>query len=531
MITRVTRATRVTRSQVASKAPRFVARGRGQVMVLGAVALLVMALMLMASFSVTNAIHERIRIQSHADAEAYSLAVLEARGLNVTAHYNRAIAADLVAQMSLHSWMAIASNNVDQLMAGMIAMTAVMAYETMLGCIYPNIPHCPCVAFAFFNGMVFYMSYLDWAQKVQDLETKFNDAVKQLKDGADALYKAEQAAIDATFKQLDVNGSVLASLKATNAPVSTYAAKLMDQNRADYACVFEGSNHDGECGGPRQRDKSDANTKSVVMQNAANAARPMFDITELASLVSPAQWDQTGSNDNVPKGKLMTGNWYLVAETTRAFVGKENHTDPADQVKSTGFSTVLVTNYLDTPMAPGFGAADIYSESGGGGHTPSDVHSGNHGEFKGVWMDDPCGQSNCFVNFRALADPKKDFGQPTVFGGVSQSLRVFNTRTGGFQQSAPWELNAQGKVSVELVPGSPAEVNYLARGDGHAVAKAKVYFHQMGDWSVAPNLFDPFWRAKLHPFSAAEFKDVLDAVGDADGKKLVEAGAPVEGEL
>ena len=70
----------------------------------------------------------------------------------------------------------------------------------------------------------------------------------------------------------------------------------------------------------------------------------------------------------------------------------------------------------------------------------------------------------------------------------------------------------------------------MARGSG-AVAKAKVYFHQLGNWKVAPNFFDPFWRAKLHFFkSKQELQTVLTRAGDTDGLMILNSGGPVEGQ-
>src|SRR6185503_13286406 len=46
-------------------------RSPGQVMVLGVVTMLILAFSLMLSFNMTQAIHERIRIQQHSDMTAY----------------------------------------------------------------------------------------------------------------------------------------------------------------------------------------------------------------------------------------------------------------------------------------------------------------------------------------------------------------------------------------------------------------------------------------------------------------------------
>ena len=80
-------------------------RTAGQTLVLGCVTLLMTALMLMLSFNLTNAIHEKMRLQTHSDVMAYSTAVMEARSFNYFAYTNRSIAALLVAQSTLHAYM------------------------------------------------------------------------------------------------------------------------------------------------------------------------------------------------------------------------------------------------------------------------------------------------------------------------------------------------------------------------------------------------------------------------------------------
>ncbi|HEY0882368.1 MAG TPA: hypothetical protein VGD87_12585, partial [Archangium sp.] len=200
----------------------FQARGRGQVMVLGCVALVVLALMLMTSFTVSNAIHEKIRIQSHADAQAYSLAVVEARAFNTTAYYNRAIAAALVAQMSLHSWMAIATADVSMLMGGVVAMGVVMAFETALGCYPFNFSHCPCVIQAMIDAFKFYRAARQWANTLKGLESQFNKGVKGLREMVDSLYKGQVGALKIARMEL-MGGTVLNALKSKNASASSYA--------------------------------------------------------------------------------------------------------------------------------------------------------------------------------------------------------------------------------------------------------------------------------------------------------------------
>src|ERR1041385_3539490 len=88
-------------------------RERGQVMVLGAIALLVMALSVMITLNVERAVHQRITLQNASDAQAYSYAVQEARVFNYMAFANRSIAAAYVAMATMHAYVTEVGFTVD----------------------------------------------------------------------------------------------------------------------------------------------------------------------------------------------------------------------------------------------------------------------------------------------------------------------------------------------------------------------------------------------------------------------------------
>ncbi len=79
---------------------RSLRRQRGQALPLGALGLLIMALAIIATMNLGQAVHEKIKLQNSADAAAYSLAAMEARAFNFIAltnrvqivHYNSAMA-------------------------------------------------------------------------------------------------------------------------------------------------------------------------------------------------------------------------------------------------------------------------------------------------------------------------------------------------------------------------------------------------------------------------------------------------------
>ena len=519
---------------------RWVARTRGQVMILGAVSLLIMALMLMASFAVSNAIHEKIRIQAHADAQAYSLAVLEARSFNTISHYNRAIAATLVAQMSLHSWMAIATANVSQLVGEEKALGVIIGKESKR---CPKIEACCAhAAEAEIDQQKVSTALQRWKGTLEGKEQSFNNAVRALREMAEKLHSAQNDVLEKMWNTLQPDSTVMVALKKANASASDYS-DLTDLNRKEFACALEGSRHDQQaCPQRKQREKAGAQERSAIMLHAADAARHKFHYKKdvLGTIVSE-KWNKNGTE---PKSYLSHGQWSVGSEVTNAGVSDATKlpTPQSNQASSVGAQVggfeVSITRYHESDGSGSVSQTTVYSNASGGQHQSEVLNDTNHSEFKGVMMEDPCQQSTCFVNYRALPSPTGDFGQPSVYGGASQNLRLYHLKaernesvdgSNEYAEHAPWEINKDGKIQIEIQRGKPAVVNYVARGRGYAVSKARVYFHQLGDWTSPPNFFDPFWRAKLHFFSRDELREVLQAAGDQVGSEYLNAGAPVEG--
>jgi hypothetical protein len=122
-------------------------------------------------------------------------------------------------------------------------------------------------------------------------------------------------------------------------------------------------------------------------------------------------------------------------------------------------------------------------------------------------------KGHCFMQFRADPNPQKDFGQPPVYSYITQQLRADTAR------EAPWQLNDSAKVKLSFGEMGDGTLE-LAAGEGAGLSKALVYYHRLGDWREPPNLFSPFWRAKLHPFTREEAERILNQAGNADAARL-----------
>ncbi len=507
---------------------RIVLKTRGQTIVLGVLTLLVLAVMMMLTFTVNNVVHEKIRLQSTSDAAAYSSAIVQARAFNSMVYSNRAIAAAVVAQMTVHAWMSTASATTATLFSGAIAfiMIALMELaESFCPIVCFCAIHCAHMIEAFVVMAKYFQKWSDYNDKVKGVEDKFNKAVGSIKEMVDDIHKSQKEVLKNADSAI---GSIPGTLKNINAPRVDEEDKFTSANKKTFACALEGS--DLECDGPEERSASSTSDRSTVMQNAANAMRPFYD-----QLITPMDqhddFKMSGSdflkdiqnNEGDPIMNAKIGNAY-VGDSTMMF--GDNKTDPA---KSVGASVITM---FFTKWHDGVGVMAlpvwVFSDEGGGAHFPSWAHQGDHDKYKGMQNEDVCGDDkNCFINFRAVNDKDKDFGQPTSYASARYSTLAEKMSGGGRDRNA-WLLNDKGEVELDMGSGK-ARVQLIPRKAGYAISKAKTYFHQPGNWQAPPNFFDPFWRAKLHPFmSREEARNAAQTAGDSDGAN--NAGkVPVEG--
>jgi hypothetical protein len=500
---------------------------RGQVLALSCVLMFVVAMTTMLSFNLAQGIHEKMRLQSHSDSIAYSVATVEARSFNYLAYTNRAIAAGLVAQMSLHAWMSTASAAAATLEAGAMAFGMIAALEFIEAgfCPFPCCVaiHCQHAIEAGMVAIKMFMEAMDVADKVKGNDSDFNDAVDDLKTMVDEMHKDQVKVLDAAKGMLT---SVPEKLKQVNADTSSLVTEVNGMNSNAFACALEGSSFDGDC---TTRAKADPEVRSIVLENSANSARTTMH-TALGVSGMDAHEDYRSNSDHLKDLQNNRGQVIVVrmgtAHTGEGYGMTSDNGEKTESVGAFQTASYTVPTWYDVP---GLGAsmAKIFSDENGGEHWSGFINQDNdHDKFLGAEKDDPCGDENCFVHFRATEDKTADFGQPTIYGAARQDLR---TRPGGSKENSRWEVNEQANIKVELVSGQPMEVKLAAREEALAVSKAKAYFHQPGNWKAPPNFFDPFWRAKLHPFKREELVQLLQNVNATADSEMAN-DLPVEGD-
>jgi len=605
-------------------------RKRGQVMVLGCVTMLLLALSLMMSFSVANAVHERIRIQSHADAMAFSMAVVEARTMNYLAYSNRAIAAAFVSMTSAHVYEAILSSSVN-LMKGM-RMAAIVATALELIICIASFGTSDCCRHAKDLAKIV-KKYGEAIQKyeslVQNLENQFNDTVASFVKLADDIHTSQRNIVNTTSQVLR-EGNGLDRMREINAPCASNTRddirRVGNLNVGEFACAMEGSPLDNAAPTHKKPESDQAcptpsgeSNRRQIMSNVVNAARPDFlssshgifmRLSPLEGLISLGTGDFLGKlqenletmqevfdglgdifgglegvfgNDLPELKKLMEeakglagiagnanqalnqivqaiqegiskiSNWLSLSFTpddvfNSSFLDEllkdipdpmfligvgpyqvdgrftDNYCDKASLTSEGKLSCAKTSGtffiYLYRDM-PGFGWAKAAGIASSDKHEVGGGHTGNHDKYKGLLTNSACTNGgNCFTNYR-LDSAENQWGQPVVYSFITQPLEAW-TRSGNqcSQTRQAWELNDAGTVNIQDGGRETGRLMLRADRPGTAVSKALVYFHRMDDWAFPPNLFDPYWRAKLHPFAdppsggdTGEMERVLDSAG------------------
>jgi len=540
---------------------------RGQVMVLGCLMMLVLALCMAMSFSVAHSVHERIRLQSYADASAYSMAVVEARAMNYIAYSNRAIAATFVSMATAHAYVAAANSAAFGPETGINAMEMAKHFEA-LSCFPRASPPCCIhaeVEIPIKSKLYELQKYLMMADRMFSIDKPLNKAVEGFVAMIQSIHKSQRATVERAATHLARD--IFNKSGAPCAQVNGNHFKTL--NRQQFACALESSPLDSEC----NKAMSPVNERKRIMTNVVHASRPAF--ISGSSLKHHSTWPVLVNEiyhesyvrkylDTIPKpappGGLLYvsleaymadecepfGGWasailgglsnfsdginsFLLQEIANHLsMGGANQNSKGNMVcAKAGYQMMSFPQLIDVPtLVPGVNSMMATVGSGQSGqlmtaHSHSPISAEHlrhnplespHNKFKQMF-NGSCEGNNavCFINYR-VGSEDDHWGQPLVFFVASQNLGASVKDNSCNEQALPWHINAQGQVEVEHGERPKGVLNMRPQKPGYAASQAMVYFHRTDTWRAPPNLFEPYWRAKLHPFKDRDFQKLMSNV-------------------
>jgi hypothetical protein len=515
-------------------------RARGQALVLGALSFLVLALMVTLSFNLSQALRAKVSLQQHSDTLAYSMAVMEARALNYYAVTNRSIAASYVAMNSLQAYMAAASVTGPMMHAGSSNFSFIATQEAALCAATRDTSHCKHAIEARKIANTYSRTGRDYETRAQQLDGKFQAAMQALDAMVDTLHASQRRVHERTRVAVSDGTSYgLRQLATYNAPgVSSLPFKVGSINANEFNCAVDGFDCTGGVA------SSSPKTRAQVMTEIANATRPGWPASR-AGLIQAGtpQYLHPAFLKQLVKTIPGSGYHYVMQhQGTAKTVKNVGSLHGGGQLPGNTGTTVAahehgsMYNLWNHGLGTSGYKAQLHGDAAGGGHTPHRAHSCSH-HFDGVnakAFETCTARGNCFMKFRANPSPACDWGQPRVYSYVTWSLRA------GDPQKAPWELNPSAALAVNHGAQGTATLA-LAPEQGAGLSKALVYYHRFDEqdwksngrgavgagegWREAPNLFAPYWRAKLHPFTSEQAHQVLQAVGNTDAAEIV-LGSP-----
>ncbi len=503
---------------------RALRRPRGQVMILGALMLLLATLCLTMVLNVSWAVHERIRVQNAADAQAYSMGIQVARSYNYFAYTNRAIAGALVGMSILSAYHSEIAAGVDAYFGAAISYFEMASIEFSLACCIPCIDGCiPCSCPEhcvhawedIYTGYDFLMSWLggDPGGDIQNTDSSFKRAMDAYKLMITLLYASQAEAYAYVNVELARGKTNLDDGSGTNLnlPAGTDAtpSMLMAFNVAQYAASV-----DLGTGFHQKRD----------MTELANSARPQW-VAKRGAVVSTAVLAPFGMKiaNKAGGGMFFIGQSPFIYSADPLIIQGAAGLGDVDPSSNQEASKVVSKDWWGLG-----GMCQHWCAPGGYPMTPllgiigpGSIESGNSHDAMG-FMGSVCDGSDHSLDMDSLlkfatfkVSDQAPYGQPVVYGYAEQDLKLNEGRT-----KMPWTVNDQGVMTTALM-GNQTSLQLSPQKNAVSVAKALVYYHHPGDWKEPPNFFNPYWKVKLHPFGQTEAAAVLTSAGDTDAAAIV----------
>ncbi len=497
----------------------------GQALVLGALFMLAVALCVLTTAHLGLAHHRRMELQDEVDASAYSTAVLASRSLNAIAWMNRAMISQYVSAMAAQSL--VSTLDGAQALVGLTADVLQNAAHALCvgGRISEVVGAIPFLEFLAAMGMqaehfAYYVNYAAWMAReasqgmrgISDyLDRPAAKFVEAVGEANGALFALQRSVRDATATAL-AGGAVERLLgHAERERGGAAGLGLAALNSAAYLALF--GQRSEELDGKSAKRNDDAS----LMAELANASRTPFEsLRHFANLPSLGEGELardilsfglTGTTrlvepmpkevfTNVVPGRIIPGT-AVALEGNYAFM---NYT----KLTQWTLGRALVSaEYVSAVMATA-GDRQIVgiqasAKAGDRYHCRYDGRSWDHSFAS--WI------SGCYDS--VTTRPVKCTSEPMhSFDGIAPYLSFALREEPGdsFGQPEFFALAKEERARALLPPkatDAKGGKGAMAQREALAVARSAAIYHRPGAWLEPPNLFNPFWRAKLAPLEPA----------------------------
>jgi len=529
-------------------------REEGQALPLASVGILVMALGVLATLNLGQAVHEKIKLQNTADSAAYTLAAMEARTFNYIAFLNRVQIAHYNTAMvvqSFNTWVgfqvAIFGTAVDVLTAMKNAVDVGASWP----CYGPGCPYIPLKPIA--------SAMARFAQAFRDLAVRTYHATDKIGHWlVEAMSIFNNAAVWQTqfARAALLNGHILTGMQSyitkMDKDISFTKGKSrflnmlvnMALNSIEYYQTFDNAaglnpyvfaipfdvvKRLGPSGRYTKHSDKAAKDAYRLMTELCNASRtPQFvsnrsttsgDRALGVAILAVVAGTKFGQTRFTSKGN-MSGAKITAIDSDKnyemaPYLSSDDYAEGVAGAATLGLASAMYTGRgtalgdaiaayelkgkhyrykgAGTSSAPSPAGREVYTFpfAGLGGKT---METQNHAPWPGFAP---------YFKFKPSKDRTADYNQPSTWIFLNKHHRDFQSAWGSHGSGrAPWYEKftwRQGNKEVKLDTTIGGKRNsYLFEGL-NVISRGMAYYHRPGNWVEHPNFFNPFWRARLAP--------------------------------
>jgi hypothetical protein len=482
----------------------------GQAIVIAAVGMLIMAIGVLATAQIGYAIYERQKLQTIADATVYSLATMHARAYNFFAFTNRAMAVHYVAMMHMQG--IISQLTLYEALFG--SMSDLFNDIYSLGCC---IPECFCACWTWAQSISQAMNGVKQSISpvIDALDPTFSQATSALfQINQQTLYRSQQVYKYAMYM---INGTGMLQVASQSDPdIDVGVSRLV--SGVINTLVWSGLFDSGSEGLPLPTGAAPENQKAQrIATEIANASRdPAYVTSRSMTGSAPVIGSLIGGSATGIHGQSK-----FITDQDPKYIQQKNYynSELAEGVAMTSADTLSIGNISSGGFDMGKlgGCGSFFSPAVSVQHAPMQkgqhvrYHQGNMGSGCGGPLYCPeykhkSGDSNhnnwqgpaAYISLKPgnVRDAGHDFGQHGVFIWLNKKTKKL-TRESLTQK---FTLHAPGYTTgIDTRIGEDSLLSKASFTGINAIAAAQVYYHRPGNWREQPNLFNPYWRARLYP--------------------------------